>query len=161
MSGGSFDYLYCAETLGSERTGDIERMAAELERLGHHDAAERTRTVLAAIAGRIRFLARTRGGQRRSESMSRDDDLPIAPLRSELVPGPSHEEGRDLERAIGVELDRVDRRHWLIRPGHDQHAALHQETAVVGVPRFGDEKRVGGECGGLFHALPTPKEIRI
>jgi len=27
MSGGSFDYLYCAETLGSERTGDIERMA--------------------------------------------------------------------------------------------------------------------------------------
>lgn len=67
MSGGSFDYLYCAETLGSERTGDIERMAAELERLGHHDAAERTRTVLAAIAEAERLRTELEGVWREVE----------------------------------------------------------------------------------------------
>lgn len=89
MSGGSFDYLYCAETLGSERTGDIERMAAELERLGHHDAAERTRTVLAAIAEAERLRTELEGVWREVEwFVSCDSGKPAVEVDPEIVDRP-------------------------------------------------------------------------
>lgn len=48
MSGGSHNYLFCAD-ITSERRDDIARMAVRLRELGHHDAALRTSEVLAAL----------------------------------------------------------------------------------------------------------------